>query len=190
VPLAVLERFAEEPDEPLCSANLGARVASPGPGKGSSSERDAIAVVLGDYRHVPVTAPPYEPDRARRLAMNDVEGSLAVEAHERLARTRKPRRISPRQPRMVVGGVDVVPARAVSFLSENALRVASRHDVDLMPSIYQALGERSRMVLHPADAVARTGDFQKPHGALFYASDRAALMVAPRQIPVGSVVVY
>jgi hypothetical protein len=42
--------------------------------------------------------------------------------------------------------------------------VSTRQDFDFMPGDYQAFGQRSRVILHPADAVARDGDDTNPHG--------------------------
>lgn len=104
-----------------------------------------------------------ESDGARRLAMDDIELALLVETEKRLTRARKPRRISSRQPWVVMGGVDVVPADAVSFLLEEALGVTSRDDLDVMPGDDKASRQRSGVILHSSDAVARDGDDANPH---------------------------
>jgi len=64
---------------------------------------------------------------------------------------------------MVVGGVDVMPADAVSFLLDEPLRMTSRDDLNVMPGGHKALGERSRVILHSSDAVACDGDDANPH---------------------------
>jgi hypothetical protein len=70
---------------------------------------------------------------------------------------------------MVVGGVDVVPTRAVSFLLENTVWVARRHDLGFMPGGYQPFRKCSRVVLHSANAVSCNGDNANAHppGMLF-----------------------
>ena len=106
---------------------------------------------------------PNEADCARGLAMNDVKRALGMEAQERLTRPEKPARIPPRQPWMMVGGVGVMPTRAVSFFLEKAPRVTSRHELDFMTCGHEPFCERSRVILHPADAVARDRDDAYAH---------------------------
>jgi hypothetical protein len=62
-----------------------------------------------------------------------------------------------------MGGVDVVPADAVAFLIEEALRVTSRDDLDVMPGDDKASRQQSGVILHSSDAVARDGDDANPH---------------------------
>ena len=65
--------------------------------------------------------------------MNNVERALDVKERERLIGTAKPLWISPRQPRMVVARIDVVPMCTVSFFLEKGFWMTSRHDLDVVP---------------------------------------------------------
>ena len=96
VPLAVLQAFGEEPHEALGFADSRARVSRTSPSQARTGERDAVAVELHDERQTLVDAFANEPDRTRRLAVNQIEGALAVETHERLVRALEPRRIAAR----------------------------------------------------------------------------------------------
>ena len=74
---------------------------------------------------------------------------------------------------MVMGGVDVVPTDAVSFLLEEPLRVPGRDDVNVMAGGYETFRKRSRVILHSSDAVARNGDEANPHRSRMLVSRRA-----------------
>src|SRR3990170_4969643 len=64
---------------------------------------------------------------------------------------------------MVVCSVDIVPAGAILDLSDGAVGVIRRHDLDLVTDFDEALGESPRVVLHSADAVSRDRDDADPH---------------------------
>ena len=107
---------------------------------------------------------PDEPNCARGLAVDHIERALTMQANEHLSRKREPDRVAPRQPLVSLGRVDIVPARAVALLADDSAGMARCHDINLMSAIREALRESSRMVLHPADAVARDRDDADPHG--------------------------
>jgi hypothetical protein len=78
---------------------------------------------------------------------------------------------------MVMGGVDVVPMDAVSFLFEEPLRVPCRDDVNVMAGGYEACRKRSRVILHASDAVARNGNDANPHRSRMLVRRRAQASV-------------
>ena len=84
IQLAMLEPHAEEPDEALRLPDLRANVARPHSPYMRPSVRESAAVELGDNGNTSVDAAPHELDRARRLAMDNVERTLVVEAEEHL----------------------------------------------------------------------------------------------------------
>ncbi|MEX2556597.1 MAG: hypothetical protein WEB06_13345 [Actinomycetota bacterium] len=107
---------------------------------------------------------PNQCDGARRLAVDKVEGTLVVETPEHLERTRGPSWVAPREPRVRCGSIDIAPAGAVSMFFNRAFGVPGRDDVDVMTRFDQSLGERTRVVLHTPDTVARDGDNADSHG--------------------------
>ena len=62
-----------------------------------------------------------------------------------------------------MGGVDVVPADAASYLLEKPLWVPSRDDINVMAGGCETFRKRSRVILHSSDAVARDGDDANSH---------------------------
>jgi hypothetical protein len=65
---------------------------------------------------------------------------------------------------MVVRSVNVVPTRTLPCLLQQAVWVTRRHDLDVGALLDQALRERSGVILHATDAVARHSDDANPHG--------------------------
>jgi hypothetical protein len=142
--------------------DLCLEVAFATPGQGSARERNSVPVEFGNDRHVTVEACPKEADRTSRLAVNDVERALTMEAREPLTGVTEPGRISPWQPGMVVRCVDVVPSNSIDLLGSQPFGMTNRHDLDLMAGERQALREGSCVILHSADAVACDGDDANP----------------------------
>jgi hypothetical protein len=95
--------------------------------------------------------------------MDHVEGALAVEAPTHRERMREPGWVTPGKPRVVMPGVDVVPPSAIALLLEQAFGVPGRYDVDVVAGLDETLGERTRVVLHAADAVPCDRDHANPH---------------------------
>jgi hypothetical protein len=162
--MAILEPLSKEQHEPLRLPQLGSSVASSRAGQSSPCKGYAVAVVVGDQGHASMNAAADEPYRACGLTVDDIERALALQAHERLVGAREPGRISPGQPRMVVRSIHVVPPHIVLFFLANAPRVAGRDDLDFLAGRREPFGKRARVILHPADGVARDRHDADPHG--------------------------
>ena len=54
--------------------------------------------------------------------------------------------------------------RPVSFFLEMGFWMTTRHDLDVVPGSHEPSGQRPRVILHAADAVAGNGDDADPHG--------------------------
>ena len=65
---------------------------------------------------------------------------------------------------MVVARIDVVPMCTVSFFLDEGFWMTTRHDLDVVPGSHEPSGQRPRVILHAADAVAGNGDDADPHG--------------------------
>jgi hypothetical protein len=95
--------------------------------------------------------------------VNDIEPTPVMKGQERLTGATKPSWVSSWKPWMTMGRVYVVPARPVSFLFEETLRMPSRQDFDFMASCNKPLCERSRVVLHSTDTMPCNGYDANPH---------------------------
>jgi len=66
---------------------------------------------------------------------------------------------------MVVARIHVVPMCTVSFFLDKGFWMTTRHDLDVVPGSHEPSGQRPRVILHAADAVAGNGDDADPHGS-------------------------
>jgi hypothetical protein len=161
--VAVLEPKAEEPDQPFNLANLCAGVARLEPPEVRPRICDPVALEFRYERNLSVDAAQDELDRARRLAVDHVEWALAVKTHEHLERAWKPQWVSAGKPRVMMRGVYVVPAGAITLLVDDAIWMRRCHNLDLVTCFHETLGQSPRVILHSADAVSGDRDDANPH---------------------------
>ena len=120
---------------------------------------------LGGDGYALVPTPLEEPERAGRLAVNEVKRPSRMELSETVCRGAEPCWVPHRQPLASRGGVDKVPQRARELGAPLPLGVARGDRLDLVPCGDQSSNQVDGVILHPPDAVDVPGyrDDADPH---------------------------